>query len=123
MQSAAAFAVTLTSIPALAPLYEEHLATYGELLPHVLMGDVSRAVLDLHARDDRALGGILERLEEGMRAGSEDIQELVAVSFAENVAAEAHADPAFRARFGPALELQLREILRAWGYEPPPPER
>jgi hypothetical protein len=99
-------------VPALEPLYQEHMADYDELLPHVLMGDVTRLAMQLHvqalrgaaeARDQ--LTQLLHILEEEMQSSDDEVQELIAVSFLENLERD---DPQF-----PDLRNQLGQNLLA----------
>jgi hypothetical protein len=78
----------------LAPILEEHLRdNHGELLPHVLFGDVTRYAADLarRASDDPSAEGDLRRLLDDLNAamlppGDDDdpVDNLIWVSFVEN---------------------------------------
>ena len=79
--------------PRLAPILEEHMNDYGgELLPHVLFGDVTRHAADLARRgaDDPdaadELQTLLEDLDEAMlpSEGDDAVDNLIWVSFVEN---------------------------------------
>jgi hypothetical protein len=110
--------------PGLSAILREHLKADDELLPHVWMGDFSRHLLalDEHVRagvaDEATLVALLAYLDQQMGTGPEEVRELISVSFVENVAVEAAADPALRARFGPSLAAELDVILRGWGLAP-----
>ncbi len=78
----------------LRPVYEEHIADYDEILPHVLMGDVTRFIVDLHKKslaegdaeqEKKTLSSILEILEDALQSGDDQLQELIVVSFLENL--------------------------------------
>lgn len=62
-------------------LLEEHLAENGQLLPHVFMGDLTRYVL--------ASGGdkvaVVQFLEDTLGRRAPSVDELIAVSFVENI--------------------------------------
>jgi hypothetical protein len=66
--------------PDLASVLDEHLRDNDSLLPHVFMGDVTRYVL-ANGRERR---GLVQHLEESLALGGE-IEELVALSFVENL--------------------------------------
>jgi hypothetical protein len=87
----------LERVPELRANYDEHVADNGELLPHVFFGDVSRFVVARAAEgDDSAVGRCLAFLEEALDNGDELAQELVVVSFVENIApGDAPADDFF----------------------------
>jgi hypothetical protein len=62
-------------------LLEEHLADNGELLPHVFFGDLTRYVLA--GGEDKVV--VVQHLEDAMYSGVPSVQELIAVSFVENI--------------------------------------
>ncbi|MEZ6070591.1 MAG: hypothetical protein R3C10_10025 [Pirellulales bacterium] len=62
-------------------LLEEHLADNRELLPHVFFGDVTRYVLA--GGDDKS--AVVQCLEDAMHSGVPAVDELIAVSFVENI--------------------------------------
>lgn len=78
--------------PEIAPLLEEHLTDYSELLPHVLFGDVTRYAADLARRAaeepeaDPELLGLLGDLDRAILPEGDDdpVDNLVWVSFVEN---------------------------------------
>lgn len=84
----------VAAAPGIKPLYDAHLVNYDELLPHVFFGDVSRYVTQNFAsRNDGSLPGecagdagrILKVLEDAVKAGDQEVLELVSVSFLENI--------------------------------------
>jgi hypothetical protein len=71
----------------LAALRDEHLTDYGELLPHVLFGDVTRyaAGLARSGADDATLDSLLNDLDSALGANRDDeVGNLIAASFVEN---------------------------------------
>ncbi|WP_237225587.1 hypothetical protein [Rubinisphaera sp. JC750] len=74
----------------LAPLMQEHISDFDEVLPHVFMADVARFVLSerLHRQE------IVRVLEHNFREAAHDIQDLIAVSFVENLESREHIDRA-----------------------------
>jgi hypothetical protein len=74
------------AVPALGPVVEEHIESYGELLPHVLFGDLTRFVLAAAAKGDETnVRTILDLLDTGMVSGDPDLVNLISASFVENV--------------------------------------
>src|SRR5919205_3077814 len=102
----------IARVPELQPLYNEHVADNDELLPHVFMGDVTRFVMTLNAnssgKDDKfsvarqTLMKILDFLEEGM-AASDDVKELISVSFLENLDQSDENYSSLKSHFGNSL--------------------
>jgi hypothetical protein len=91
----------LARVPELANVYEEHLRTFeGEALESVLFGDLTRFVIEAYQRGDRDLvDRCLEFLELALATGDEYVENLVAVSFVENV--------------GP-WDPEQRRFIRSW---------
>lgn len=71
----------VNSFPELAPLWHEHRDGYDEILPHVFFGDLTRWVV-AHAKSCKSL---IRHLDEALRIGQPDVQNLIAVSFVENL--------------------------------------
>jgi hypothetical protein len=94
----------------LVPLLQEHLDTYAELLPHVFMGDFTRWIVDRlrHAgASDPTLRHILDFVEATFKEGGEHEQELIAVSFLENLPRPSEEGADFLELIGPALQQEL----------------
>jgi hypothetical protein len=99
--------------PPLAAILDEHLSDYGgEMLSHVLFGEVTRYAADLahratlDPRADEALQGLLNDLDEAMLPEEDDddpVNNLIWVSFVEN-AQGVTGDP----------ETSLRDRLRSY---------
>jgi hypothetical protein len=112
-------------VPEVRPLYEEHLRSNEELLPHVLLADeIIPLVIDLYkrgwsntetsqqARD--ALLKILQYLERGIRAANKRLVELVCVSFLEHLDVPAgESYEGLKGLLGPRLLEQLK-YLESW---------
>lgn len=112
-----------TAVPRLKDLLARHVADCGELLPHVYMGDVSRFAIRQHregvggASGPRAVLDVLFTiLERAATEGSEDVKELITVSFLENVAEEMAASTDLRSLLGPTLRRELQLVVDAFGY-------
>ena len=108
------------NVPELGPLLQAHEADYGDLLPHVFFGDLTRFVTDLNAKagagsksSETVLVAILRELEEAVTARNIELRDLVIASFLENLE---RADPLFgtlRARLGKGLRTALANQDRA----------
>lgn len=98
--------------PVFMPILQEHLDDYEGLLPHVLMADVTRWVVQrFHAQaSDVTLRQVLDFLENAFKDANGQDRELIAASFLENLPGPGHADADVRALLGPALQDQLRRI-------------
>jgi hypothetical protein len=100
------------AVPGFDRVYDEHLADNGEILPHVLLGALVRFLsgdVELCGAGSTALKHALPLLERGMSSRDPRVQELVAVSFLENLDPGDPSFPAIRRLFGPRLEEQYRK--------------
>jgi hypothetical protein len=73
--------------PGLAPVLEEHLAVFDELLPHVFFGDVTRyaSALAQESTDTAGLDRLLADLDNALVGGPDDeVWDLIGASFVEN---------------------------------------
>lgn len=97
--------------PTLRATLVEHRQYYGYLLPYVFFGDVTRWAVDRFLADDlpvvRELMATLERLYE---AGSEEIRELIALGFVENMPSSNESGAALRSELGPHLAQEFRQV-------------
>jgi hypothetical protein len=107
----------LIKVPELQPLYNEHMLDYDSMLPHVFMGDLTRFVVTLHKdilvegwrrRKKKMLALILEELEQALVLGNHDLQELICVSFIENLDPLDKDYKALELLFGKELLKQVR---------------
>lgn len=108
----------IEAVPRLQPLLARHVEYFDELLSHVFMGEVSRFAVAEFARctDDGGSGcpdliALLAALEQGFCDGGEDVQNLISVSFLENVAEEAVVSPEFLSLFGSVLRREIQPYL------------
>ena len=107
------FIVNLVSeSPEVAGVYRQHIADQGELLPHVLMGEITRLVIASTARTEASdwRTKLLVRLESGIESGGDDVAELVGVSFVENLCGENAAIEILLPEMGNALRKELKSI-------------
>lgn len=109
------------SFPRLAPVLDEHISdNFGEVLSHLFLGDLTRFLvswfLDIESTSERQptaeleLRALLDDLEVSYRAGDEEVQELISVSFLENLPRPGEEAAELRDWLGPALVEQLRII-------------
>jgi hypothetical protein len=97
-------------------VYDEHVADHGEVLSHVLLGDLVRflsAEVEVGGGENDVLKQAMSLLERGMRSQDPRVQELVAVSFLENLDPRDPSFPAIRSLFGPSLEEQYKKYEEA----------
>lgn len=67
-------------------IYQKHLEDNDETLPHVLLGEITRFIIDSYRRANiELLARILEFLENAISSTDDKVQELVVVSFLENL--------------------------------------
>jgi hypothetical protein len=92
----------VASEPALQPVLDEHERDNGELLPHVLFGDITRWVVE-HPANPRLLG-VLER---HLGDGDAYVRDLLLASFVENLLDEPIDH--LRDSLGPRLSAALME--------------
>lgn len=106
------FVDQLTSISReLTEVRRQHFADQGELLPHVLMGEITRLVIKNVGREQVDwLPELLQQLEVGLESGNDDIAELVGVSFVENLVGENAAIQTLLPGMGDALRREVRSI-------------
>jgi hypothetical protein len=102
------------AVPAFGVVVDEHLATFGEVIPHVLFGDLTRFVLAARADGDvAAVAAILQRLNAALVAGRPDVVDLIRASFIENVGPWDDQMAAFIASWPDALRAEA-ERQRNW---------
>ena len=87
----------IAKFPTLEPIFNEHVSdNFGEVLPHLFFGDLTRYAISTFLKigsltpaegieADRQFRALLNDLEEAFAADVEEIQELIAVSFLENL--------------------------------------
>lgn len=93
--------------PELAPLLAEHLEdNNGQVLPHLLMGDVIRWLTEHWESDSQVCRSVLDWLDEAYDSGDDAVQELIVVSGVANI-----PDPG---QAGSEIRDALTERLRAW---------
>jgi len=108
----------LEAVPELRPAYEKHVSDYDELLAHVFFGDVTRYVAQKARLDKMGKDTPLERtlrvMERCLTSGREEVQELVAVSFVENLMEHSELLAALKPLMGPSLIRQFEDLGWRW---------
>lgn len=105
----------------LKPTLDEHVSdNFGEVLPHLFFGDLTRYVVSLLLDIESGVGpkhseaeelrALLNDLEHAYATGDEEIQELISVSFLENLPRPGEDASRVRAWLGPELAAQMRVI-------------
>jgi hypothetical protein len=105
----------------LGPLYRTHLEdNFGELLPHLMMADITRWLASLVGRteddehpapaDLELLHTVVAFLEEQFASGDEATRELIAVSFLENLWQTGDQYAAINNLLGPSLRSSLDQM-------------
>jgi hypothetical protein len=103
--------------PELHRLLGEHVQDNHELLPHIFFGDVTRHFEKLwQMRSDpiasTEIRRILGLLEQGLATGDEEVENVIAASFIENLF-ELWNDPELEALIGPKMKSELKK-MREW---------
>lgn len=100
-------------VPELRPIYEEHLDDNDTLLPHVFMGAVARFVIERvrHGdfRHEGAVAQIMSAIDNSLKSNCPSIQELVSVSFVENLASETDVIQALVPLMGPNTQEEIQK--------------
>lgn len=112
----------VNGFPSIRPLLEEHLTdNFGEVLPHLFLGDVTRYLTRLADAVNSPGGGVasaeldrmLAALDTEFVNGDEEVRELLVVSFLENLARDRGAAQQLRPLLKPGLGGELRK-LESW---------
>ena len=107
-------------IGSIKDIYDQHLKEYDELLPHVFLGDLTRYIVHRvrsilsgeHGIEGRSeIEIIMQHFEKGMTSGTVEIQELIAVSFLENL--NQSDKKLLKKKLGPNLLKELNSINNA----------
>lgn len=100
--------------PELLEVLQEHLEDQaGEVLPHVFMGDVTRWLVRRFlaaGRNDATLREILSFMEGAFKSDREEVKELLAVSFLENLPCFGESGFEIRSVIGPTMQEELARL-------------
>lgn len=105
-------------IPALTPIFKEHVENNDEVLPHVFFGELTRWTLSLlepttgeiALQRTHDLRDILETLETTYAGGDDELQDLISVSFPEHLPRPGAQGSEIRQMLGPSLSKQLEIV-------------
>lgn len=99
----------LEAVPELEPVYKAHIDNNDEVLEHVFMGDVTRFAEQIYAGDPESecLARLLKFLDDAFATGDEMVQELVSVSFLENLSRDQESYEGIRDRLSESLAREL----------------
>ena len=99
----------LESVPELKSVYDEHIDDYDELLEHVFMGDVTRFAETLYKRDPNSecLVRLLSFLDKAFLTNDKKLQELISVSFLENLSQDDECYLGIKQLLSDALHREL----------------
>lgn len=98
----------------------EHLSTFDEMLPHLLMADMRRFFVALvEAEDDERASSLVRAIERLAASDNARVRNIVEVSFIEDLVLgddnnERRAREALRAAMGPATARSLAVSKRAY---------
>lgn len=108
--------------PSLEHLFKEHVSdNFGEVLPHLFFGDLTRYAVDLFLQSrsrssassdaEKELHDLLEVLEDAYGRRAEEIDDLISDSFLENLP-RPKGEHGWRIRslIGPKMSKQLKAI-------------
>jgi hypothetical protein len=107
----------LKEIPELHPQFDKHTRANDEVLPHVFFGDVTRFALNEASKSPTsdALRRLLSFLESAITSGDEFVQNVISVSFLENLGPPSDEFHIIKSLLGPNLKADL---ARNWKDEP-----
>jgi len=108
------------AVPGFSAIHEDHVAANDERLPHVLMADLVAYIEEQAAAGDSApANAALSLIDRAYETGVPDLQELISVSFLENLDPKVPSYEGMKRRMGKALlaELELYEAT-AWNTLP-----
>lgn len=100
----AAIGALIDSHRELLPVLERHLEdNEGELLPHLVMSDVIRWLVDHRTSDPQVCRGVIDWLEQKFLTGPDDVRGLIAVSGVEMIPDPGQPGAELRNLLGPSL--------------------
>lgn len=103
----------LKQVPELRPAMDKHVSENDEILPHVFFGDVARfALQEAFMRRSDALRRLLNDLELAMTCGNDEVQNVIAVSFLENLGPPGESFDQIRLLLGPCLSRELKNFWK-----------
>jgi hypothetical protein len=93
----------------LRPLLQDHVAANDELLPYVLLADVTLWLVNQYEPDPAGgnVACVLRELEAAFVRGSQSDGELIATAFVDSIPSEGEPADGMRTAIGPALREDL----------------
>lgn len=106
----------VANFPYLEPLLQDHVEDFGEVIPHVFFGDLTRYAVTAFIQGDdmEQLKDLLAELERAFHAGNDEVANLIAVSFVENLPSPGEQGEDIRELLGPGLRAELENIQGFW---------
>jgi hypothetical protein len=102
------------AVPELEPIWREHLEdNYGDPLSHIFLGTVALRIGDAAERRGRLpswIASTANELEALLADGDPEVENLIAVSFAELLPSHGRPARKLRAKFGPRLTALARQM-------------
>lgn len=100
------------AVPELKGAYDEHLADNDMLLPHVLMGDVTRFIVAALSDADNhpIVRRVLDYFESELMTGGAESLDLIRSSFVENLLGERIIINKLKPLMGPDLRREIETI-------------
>lgn len=115
------FGRVVQACPSFEGAVEEHIKDFDEVLPHLLMADIGRVIesgftgrstLGLTPPSQDEIRAVLAVLEEGLADGDETVDNVISVSFLENLWIQARWEQ-LKPLLGPTLAAEVAE-MQAW---------
>lgn len=114
-------------VPEATPVLNAHVAEHGELLPHILFGELARWAIHLFRRwqkegdesDYATFTRIIAFMQQCLHSEDERVQELVLFSFLENLWQAGEAYPQLQQHLTPELREWLHKVEAWWQAERP----
>ena len=102
----------LLAAPELRPLYDNHIRCNDELLPYVLMGDVTRFMISNGCGEtaDFPAKKILDFFEDELASRGESSSDLIVLGFCENLLGEDQALAFLLPQMGPRLTNAMQAV-------------
>lgn len=93
--------------PELQDMLDEHESYYEEILPHIFFGELTSWIDAQRNANGPVLRSLLDDLEHAVHTSSDDVQELIAVSFLENLPSESQV----WGMLGPELKAEAARMF------------
>ncbi len=99
--------------PALKAMLDIHVEAFGETLPHLFVSELFDHLLETSSLPtaENETREILLFLDEAFRAGDDDVENVIAVSFVEYLLDPAEQLDALRRMLPPALASELKRMI------------